>query len=552
MVCEHAALQLDFGTLFNCALSSKVLVEPSLRWLYRCHTESEYFKNESTDTEGPKNHNLTYLDRVAAEQQSISRLALLWRSIIRSSIQGSTAYPYCLYIRTLDFRNLSDLLEDPKFRDVCLDTFFADDMSGFLSVKDTPLKRSTRARATRIHVPTVLDLVGESITSFAHRNSAAVALEDLSGQISASSLLTWVGRLSRLTSLTVWDGTVLNESVALEIAEHCPNFDDLTFMTCVQDETDQSLASFFSKLRPNSLKSFTVIASNTLGHESLFALNNHSKSLKSLKLGSLRSQGIRNLASLKGCEALETLEIEDAEGLINLEATENDVFLEVVGWLGQCEQLKSLQLVKIVSAPEILTHLLTRNNIRLKRLGLVGYDLINKQHLHKAISHQTSLESLELKADADGVVRDDIDTLVSSISQLKKLKYLDILDTSEYFHGSEIKDLASKLPDLEYFSFAGYDVSDDIWPSISCLHHLRELAIHAISSFTLNGLRNYISSLHHTNHGLLLSVLSQARENDLSEDEKSIIRQTIEAKVDGKFEFVLFRDVESDFETFSD
>lgn len=35
MVCEELANRQDFGTLFNCALSSKVLVGPALLWLYR-------------------------------------------------------------------------------------------------------------------------------------------------------------------------------------------------------------------------------------------------------------------------------------------------------------------------------------------------------------------------------------------------------------------------------------------------------------------------------------------------------------------------------------
>lgn len=50
-------------------------------------------------------------------EQPVSRWALLWKSIILSSL-GMTLYPYCRYIRSLDLRDLKELLEDSKFRSV--------------------------------------------------------------------------------------------------------------------------------------------------------------------------------------------------------------------------------------------------------------------------------------------------------------------------------------------------------------------------------------------------------------------------------------------------
>lgn len=35
LVCEELANRQDFGTLFNCALSGKILVGSALLWLYR-------------------------------------------------------------------------------------------------------------------------------------------------------------------------------------------------------------------------------------------------------------------------------------------------------------------------------------------------------------------------------------------------------------------------------------------------------------------------------------------------------------------------------------
>lgn len=114
--------------------------------------------------------------------------ALLWKSIIRSSL-GTTAYPYSLYIRTLDLRNLAMLLDDLRFRESAMKDFFADDMATFLKASETPVKMATRKSnrtQLRLHIAPILELVGESITRHvsdaALRNKATVALEDLAGE----------------------------------------------------------------------------------------------------------------------------------------------------------------------------------------------------------------------------------------------------------------------------------------------------------------------------------------------------------------------------------
>ncbi len=39
LICEELAIRQDFGTLFNCAVSSKSLVTPALLWVYRYDLE---------------------------------------------------------------------------------------------------------------------------------------------------------------------------------------------------------------------------------------------------------------------------------------------------------------------------------------------------------------------------------------------------------------------------------------------------------------------------------------------------------------------------------
>lgn len=266
----------------------------------------------------------------------------------------------------------------------------------------------------------------------------------------------------------------------------------------------------------------------------------------------IRSEGIRNLSLLQGCLALESFALKDADGLINLEATEHDVFLEIVAWLGKCERLRELSFKKLISAPTILTHVCLNNNTRLRKLEVVDYPLKNNQDFHKALSHQSTLESLCLAADAEEVFRDDIDTVVSSVCQLTKLTNLDLCGAADYFRSPEIIRLASSLKELETLTFTGYDIKDSVWPAISGLHNLRALTVQALTSFRFDGILNYISTLQPTNQGLILSVLSQNGEFDLNDKDKSVIRESIRDKVDGRFEFELYRDVESDIDSDSD
>jgi hypothetical protein len=512
--------------------------------------------NDELDKTGPFNDQ-SFEAKVAATKQTFSKWALQWKSIIRSSI-GHTLYPYCLYIRSLDLRNLADLLLDPLFREIS-QSFFADDMVQFLGSQNTPIKqkmRSAKASNRMMDVPVILDLVGESITNYvstaANQNKATVALEDISGDINGLSLPRWVGRISRLKGMTLWDGAALSESVATSIVNNCPQFDELTFFSSFKPDIDQDLASFFSGLKKDSLRSFTALSADAIGPETLLSLNHHKSSLQKLKLDGLSSTAIKTLSFLQECVALEYLEIQDSDGMVNLEATENDIFLEVISWLGRCERLRELLLRNLSSGPAILAQVCLRNNIRLRALHVDGYSLLGNQDFHRALSHQTSLESLYLKADPEGAFRDDIDVLISSISSLTKLRHLNLFSTSEYFRTSEILKLSAVLTNLEELWFGGYDVTDDLWRGMANLPQLRALTISAMTSFSFDGILAYISMLKDSNQGLNLSILSQKPENPLTDYEESVIRQSIVDKVDGKFDFTLFREVDSESESFSD
>jgi hypothetical protein len=73
-----------------------------------------------------------------------------------------------------------------------------------------------------------------------------------------------------------------------------------------------------------------------------------------------------------------------------------------------------------------------------------------------------------------------------------------------------------------------------------------------MTSFTFEGIINYISNLQPGNSGLLLSIMSATIESQLNASEQAFVRDAIAEKVDGRFEFVLYREVESEFDSESD
>jgi hypothetical protein len=377
-----------------------------------------------------------------------SKLALQWKSIIMSSLgteeEKKTAYPYCLYIRSLDLTNLNDLFGDNYFKNTLYGPFFAD------RSMDVFFPGHPRRKAFR-NVKTIPDvnLLGESITRYvgesADSSGGTAALAELRGNIDKKALPMWISRLPRLTSLTLWRGSVLDKTVADIIKVHIPGFNTLSIWEGQGSNVDADLASFFEELKSNTLRFFQVISYHDICGETFLALNNHHSSLRQLDLASLPAAALRALPLLKGCTALHTLKLQDKDGTIDLEATENDVFLEIVAWLTSCKNLKSINLENFLNGPRILTMICLENAIELESLTLVKYPLLGNQDFHQALTHQTSLESLLLKADAEDAFRDDIDVLVKSLCKLKNLKDLNILDTSDYFRTTEVQLLALHL-----------------------------------------------------------------------------------------------------------
>jgi len=105
---------------------------------------------------------------------------------------------------------------------------------------------------------------------------------------------------------------------------------------------------------------------------------------------------------------------------------------------------------------------------------------------------------------------------------------------------------------LEDLRVGGYDVTDEVWRGIRTLPNLRSMSFHAVTSFTYDGIMSYISTLQPSNAGLQLSVMCADANSDLAPHQIANIKDALAAKVGGKFEFVMYREPGSDFESGSD
>ncbi|KAF1982237.1 hypothetical protein K402DRAFT_397678 [Aulographum hederae CBS 113979] len=525
VLCDELAARRDYDTLFNCCSASKGLASPALTALYRTQHLSPI---KSAGSEAVS----------LADQELITqKWSILWRSMIASGL-GKTLFPYCRYIAVLDLRDFTNLLEDDRFRGALAKHFFSGELGKFNIPADTPSKTpSGRARMRRLNVVSIIDAVGELITKH------SPLLEEITGEVLSSGLLRWIPRLPRLRSLTLRNGAALEDAnVASLIKKHCPFFNQIGIYNWTGTDTDAKLATFLNSLRPNSLRVFETFSDAGVGPETFLALSGHGESLNELNL-ELRSDILPSLAFLKGCTSLEVLTLVDLHGITDLESTQNDVFLETVDWLRQCKNLKRLSFTKFPSAVAITTPILLQDSIKLERLELDMYTLKDHVDFSMALANQKSLRSLLLRGDGDDAGGDALTALVNSLVELKELRELKLVFMMDPISDAEVIKMAESLPNLEDFYFGGYAISDAVLPSIAKLLNLRTVTLNAVTRLSLNGLLDFVASLDATAHqGISVVVDNADPDFALSDEEQNLVRESLVAKVGGRFEYTLFRD----------
>lgn len=173
--------------------------------------------------------------------------------------------------------------------------------------------------------------------------------------------------------------------------------------TWISDDNDHKFAQFLSSMRPNSLKSLQTISNIRAGAESFVALNHHGTSLEDLRLATT-DEVLPHLALLQGCTALRSLRIDDTNGNVDLETSQNDVFLELIAWLRKCESLQRLSLFNCQFGAGMITPVLLEHKIKLSSLEIDSYALKFHNNFHQALIHQqSSLRHLSLSGDTDGM-----------------------------------------------------------------------------------------------------------------------------------------------------
>lgn len=308
-----------------------------------------------------------------------------------------------------------------------------------------------------------------------------------------------------------------------------------------KDDADQHFATFLNEIRPQSLESFEIFSVSQIGAESFLALNCHRETLTELKLNGIKAESIPALSMLKGCTNLTSLLLsENGVATQDLEKRHNDVFLEVVAWLCQCKGLRTISLYNLLSAPALLTPVLLQSSIHLTKLALEGYLMSESRDFHRALSQQTSLQDLWLKGESSDNP-EDIDVLVESLSKLENLTDMRLQEVSDYFLDRHFCTLAKNLQRLEVWESSGYAITDAIWGDMNSMNSLRRLEFNALTRFTANGIMDFILNLGPGNNGLLLNIAMQDVDYNLTEEEQSMIRETMTSKADGRFDFMLFR-----------
>ncbi|KAI1102610.1 hypothetical protein F4804DRAFT_334105 [Jackrogersella minutella] len=547
LLCQELTARLDFGTLFRCSLVSRRIASIALEQIYN-------IQELSPTSTGDAYNKLEW--------------SRLWRSIILSSI-GKTAYPYCVYVRSLSLGNLNECLQDIVRDRHVSDFFFGGPMEQFLVLHQD---RSWTVRTQKLGPSHLINFSGtmtkcaDSITKYiktsADETGTSVALAHLEGiYIPHDILPNWITRLRSLTSLRIRDGSVLGVEAASAVSQYCPSFADLTCYYC--SSADEDLAAFFLALRPNTLRSFEIISQNGIGENALTALNAHATSLRTLLLGSLSPRAMKALNSLSKCTALETLLIENNKlfNQVDLGYFSEEVLREVIVWISNCKSLKDLSLVHILNALPMVKEVLKSPEIRLTSLSVVDFHSGAEEEddaTWAALGSQVHLESLTLGL-LDGIVNglmlSQTPVLVDSICHLENLTSLNLMQS--YITDFEVECFASVLSKLSEFSFSGDVVNDAVLDILSNLSRLKLLSINAISVFSFEGLEQFSRKFNTPDRmGIKVDILNQLGECKFGEAEYAWLQQYFTDTLKGRIEITYFMDPdelhEMDFSDTSD
>lgn len=494
----------------------------------------------------------TSLDDVGTTTYGKFTWAEMWRSIILSSI-GVTAYPYCLWLKSLGLSDLLFLLSDVAVNQNLRPRFFKGPMKEFEIVSG-----STRTRAGKpiLEMQKIIEKVGDTITKYAkdaaEQENKAIQLTSLEGANLPTPLLTiWTSRLSTLTTLSIRDGSVLSEEVGISIRENCPYFRDLTCYNIRGPTVDENMSAFFCALKQNSLETFSVLSTNEIGYETLQGLVQHSMSLKTLNLSSLQNTSLACLHLLSACPYLESLQIQSStpSAPVTWAADGKDPLVEVAIWLKESKHLRKLNIQNLGGASKLLSEALKSPDLRLKDLDVKLID--DDEAFYASLGSQSDLESLQFRSTAEVIDNNGVrhDTFVDSICNCKKMKDLDITYTEHLqLTPSDLFQMKETLYSLETLEFDGDLLTDLIWEPLSGMLSLTSVNIMGLSIFTFKGMQDFLKAIKEDGPrpSFHLSVVAQQSEARITPAQVVTLSELAATIPGGSFDFQYWRDPSED------
>ncbi|KAJ9151851.1 RNI-like protein [Pleurostoma richardsiae] len=534
LICQELSARQDFNCLLNYALVNKTMASHALPLLYSIQETSRASMGD-------------------ASVDDKAKLAHLWRTIILSSI-GDTAYPYCLWLKTLKLGDLHQLINDmaQNVYGSLRPSFFSGPMQRFEILSRTS---KTRRGVPVLELQTIVEKVGDKITEFvrdaADQQNKSVSLTNLEGQFIPTTYLTlWASRLSTLTSLRLQDGSVLTAEVGEAIRDNCRYFKELTCYNIKGSAVDENLAAFFLTLPQNTLETFTVLSWNDLGQQTFAALAHHALSLTKLELF-LGSAAFAKLDALEPCKTLVELQLEanTSEQPSTWATDAKDVFQAVGSWLKECESLVHLRMVDVPSATTLLADVLKPPKLHLTSLDLKLRD--DDEAFYASLGHQKTLESLKLRTTDEwlDIAAPRHITFIDSICSCPELRDLDLMQVQLTY--ADLVQLGSSLPQLEELSFDGdFLTSDnDILDPLGQMRQLKTLNIYGLTTFTFDGILDFINRLGTdskqpgaSHQGFRFYIMAQNGYAKLSPGEEQLLSDELASGLGGRLDLTYWRD----------
>ena len=397
---------------------------------------------------------------------------------------------------------------------------------------------------------------------------ASKSVEQLSGPFQADAFLRWIPNLPFLQRLELFIGTSLKgKNIHEAIYENCPKFNGLSIFSWMDpgvvgqlkydpDEADRELGAFLAGLPFNNLTIFENIRQFGLKDHFCRSLAKHSESLTELRL-CIEKDTITHLIWLRRCTKLRRFRLEIAGTIVDENSIEKDCLDELIDWLQECSDLQSVELSDVGFAPHLLIPLCESEDISLEDLDIKAlrswYSMKENRQFHTSLGHQTKLKNLSIFGDATDVSSDDNDTLVESVCQCKQLRRLKLRGVSEYFSEEAVIRLLTVLTDLQEVYIHGLMLGDNVLEAVATHPKLRTICFMDLTVFTFEGLLGFISILDESKQNFELAINMASSDRQLSDEEIQMVRQSLYDKVQGKLDYVPWRDQDaSDFSLESD